>query len=314
MKSYRFSIIDNYRTLSDEEIFKILEKQEKLERVYHYTSLETFCKLLEGVKNHCLIFHAGSIYTMNDRKEMLLGYEYIKKYLPEVEKKLNVSKDDLLLNMYSDKTKNKNVCDSFGEWMINDDTTNFVISFSAQSDILPMWAMYGDKGAGVCLEFSPYSIKQYYKLLSKPTTVSIEKCRYKEDDIKPFVTNYLEIIYKQFLNTVDKEERKKPLEKAKYLAAMCGLAGTCIKHEGFAYEQEIRMIIFENKKDWKFNPTSDHGLSAYVEAPIPISAITNIIIGPAVDMEKIKDGLKMLLRKWDIKIEPKQSTIPFRLL
>ena len=243
---------------------------------------------------------------------MILGYESIKKYLPEVEKELQVSYDDSMLNSCLDIIQNNEICDKFGEWMINDDITSFVVSFSAQSDILPMWSLYGDKGAGVCLEFAPYKIKEYYKQLPNHTFASIERCRYNEEEIKLYLKESVKIVCRLFLENVDQDKRKEPLEKAKYLAVMCNLFGACIKHKSFAYEQEIRMILLRHKDEWLFKPTVDNHLSAYVEAPIPISALTNIIIGPAADMDKVRNGLKLLLRTKGINIEPNQSTIPFR--
>lgn len=268
-------MLRDFHVPSDEELLEIIKNQEKLERVCHYTSMDTFIRIIEGTKDDCSIFHAGSIYTMNDRKEMILGYEFIKKYLPDVEKELKVSNEDRLLNMYPDETRNKEIYDYFGDTMINDDITSFVVSFSGQSDILPMWSLYGDIGAGICLEFAPYRIKEYYKQLPNHTFVSIERCRYNEEEIKLYLMNSLKIVYRLFLENVDKDKRKQPLEKAKYLATMCNLLGTCIKHEGFAYEQEIRMIFYKDKENWLFKPTIDYHLSAYVEVPIPISALTN---------------------------------------
>ena len=305
-------MLRDFHVPSDEELHEIIKNQEKLERICHYTSLDTFIRIIEGVKDDCFVFHAGSIYTMNDRQEMLLGYESIKKYLPEVEKELQVSYDDSMLNFCLDKTQNNEICDKFGEWMTNDDTTSFVVSFSGQSDFLPMWSLYGDIGAGVCLEFAPYRIKEYYKQRPNHTFVSIERCRYNEEEIKLYLKESVKIIYRMFLENVDKDKRKEPLEKAKYLAVMCNLLGTCIKNEGFAYEQEVRMILYRHKDDWRFKPTVDNFLSAYIEAPIPISALTNIIIGPAADMDRVRNGLKLLLRTKGINIEPNQSTIPFR--
>ena len=143
---------------SEEEIMERIKEEEKRERMYHYTSLDTFYKIIEGVKDDYFTFHAGSIYTMNDTQEMLLGYNSIMKYLPTIEDNLKVPEEEKITTILKDKTKNKLIMEKFGEWLINDDITNFVVSFSAKPDILPLWALYGGIGTGVCLEFSPYQV------------------------------------------------------------------------------------------------------------------------------------------------------------
>lgn len=61
---------------SEDLIDRVVENQERSKRIYHYTSLETLYKLVDGVKDNHFTFYAGSIYTMNDSQEMNLGYEY----------------------------------------------------------------------------------------------------------------------------------------------------------------------------------------------------------------------------------------------
>lgn len=298
---------------SDEWINQINDEWDKKERVYHYTSLETFYKIIEGVQDDFFTFHAGSVYTMNDSEEMKRGYDYIKTYLPLIEKELNVPLEYRILNMSKNIKENRNINKLFGEWMINDDTTNFVVSFSKDPDILPMWAMYGNNGTGVCLEFSPYIVKNYYKHKLNDTTFQIDNCVYNEDDIKEFLINNLRIVYKLFLNTANDEKKRDPFEKAKYLSIMCGIIGAFVKHPGFEYEKEKRLNVFRHIQYWNFRETRFHHQYAYVEVPIPIDSLTNVIIGPAADIDYVKNALILKLRTIGKKIEPIQSNIPFRL-
>ncbi len=294
-------------------IKEILERNDKMERMYHYTSMDTFYKLIEGIKDDSFTFHAGSVYTMNDSQEMVLGYNNIKKYLPVIEDRLKVPNEERLLNLTSDKDINREIGDKFGEWMINDNATNFVISFSATPDILPMWVLYGGNCTGVCMEFSPYVIKQYYKQNLNNNHLEIEKCVYKEMEIEEFLLKDLEVIYKMFLNPNDKSKRNDPNIKAQYLATMCGVTGAFVKHIGFEYEKEIRMNIFRNKKDWKFAETRHHHHTVYVETPIPTKALTGIIVGPAVNIKDVKNSMILALRSKSIIIEPIHSDIPYRI-
>lgn len=304
---------DNNEFNLDKWAYEMVDLQEKKERVYHYTSLETLYTIISGVKDDFFTFHAGSVYTMNDSEEMKRGYDYIKKYLPLIEEELKVPKEHRLLNLTNNKDVNKNIKKNFGEWIINDDNTNFVISFSSEPDILPMWALYGNNGEGVCLEFSPYVIKKFYEQRLKEKNIQINRCVYNEEEIKVYTIGDLSIIYKMFLEGVSDEKKTDPYEKVKYLAIMCGIIGAYVKHPGFEYEKEIRMNVFRNIKYWRFHETRYGHQSAYVEVPIPIASLTNIIVGPAANMEYVNNALKLRLRTIGVKIEPIQSKIPFRL-
>ena len=297
----------------DEWATNIVEMQEKKERMYHYTTMDTFFKIMENVKEDYFTFHAGSVYTMNDRQEMKRGYECIKKYLPIVEKKLNVKKKEKLFDMVQNQEQNKDIIDHFGEWLINDDVSNFVVSFSSTPDILPMWALYGDNGNGVCLEFSPYAIKNYYETKNTDKHLSIDKCVYTDEEIEDLLLFKLEIIYKLFLKTNSNEERYNPKTKARYLATMCGLAGAFVKHSGFRYEEEIRMNVFRSKEEWKFMDTRHHHHSVFVEVPIPINSLTKVIVGPAANIEDVKNSMVMIMRSKGIHLEPIHSEIPYRI-
>ena len=293
--------------------YEMVEIQEKKKRMYHYTSLDSFMKILSGIKGDAFTFRAGSVYTMNDSQEMILGYNYIKKYLPCIEEKLKVKQEEKLFNLFSDKKKNKDVKKKFGDWLINDDTTNFVVSFSSAPDILPMWSLYGGHGTGVCLEFSPYVIKEYYKNKDIDHRLPIEECAYREDDIEEMMMQGLTIVYKLFLEMNNEEQKSNPLTKAKYLATMCGLSGAYVKHPCFEYEKEVRMNVFRHIKDWNFDESRNGHRIVYVEVPIPIDALTNIIVGPAADMSKVRNAMIMSLRAKGIHIKPIQSTMPFRI-
>ena len=292
--------------------YEMVEKQEKGKRVYHYTSLDAFYNILADVEEDFFTFRAGSVYTMNDVQEMKLGYEYLKEYLPKVEKRLGIKQEDKLFNMFKDVKKNENISEKFGEWLINDDLTNFVVSFSSSPNILPMWTLYGGNGAGVCLEFSPYIIKEYYNKNGIDENLLIKECVYNRDDIEELMMSELHIVYKLFLDENSDEQRLNPLTKAKYLATMCGITGAYVKHPCFEYEQEVRMTVFRPINDWNYGESRNGNRIVYVNVPIPLKALNNIVIGPAADMDKVRKALVMSLRTKGIHIDPTQSTMPYR--
>lgn len=299
---------------SDQEIIENFKRiHESRKRMFHYTSIEAFYKIIEGIKDDAFTFRAGSIYTMNDSQEMVLGYKSIMKCLPIIEDRLKIERDERISVFTNSKSTNRVILEKFCEWLINDDITNFVVSFSAASDILPMWTHYGGMGTGVCLVFSPYIIEEYYKQEYKDIPLLIKHCVYNEDKIQEFLLEELKVEYKTFLNSYTKAEKIDPVTKMKCLASMCGITGAFVKHLAFEYEQEIRMNIFRHKEEWKCAETRNGHHSVYVEVAIPTNALTNIIVGPAANMDKEKNALTMALRTKGIKIEPVQSKIPYRL-
>lgn len=296
---------------SDREIEQIVKQNKKMERMYHYTSMDVFYKLVEGIQDDCFSFRAGSVYTMNDRQEMIIGYEKIKAYLPQVEERLQVTEEEKISKLLLDTQDNHEIADYFGEWMINDDTTNFAISFSASPDILPMWTLYGGTGTGVCLEFSPYIIEKYYEDKEEGKTMQIEHCVYKEADIESFLLEKLEVLYGLYLRS--NKDKKTSKVKARHLAVMCGVVGTFVKHPCYEYEQEIRLNTVRNKQSWNFIETRHHNQSVYVDFDIPTSALTGIIVGPATNYDKVKNSIVLMLSAKSLKIEPVHSHVPFRL-
>ena len=280
----------------------------KRKRIYHYTSMSTFFKILQDAKDDHFIFRAGSLYTMNDPQEMMLGYENIKNYLPKVEEKLKVKDDEKIFNITKDQQENRKIQNEFGDWLKNDDITNFIVSFSKAPDILPMWALYGERGCGVCMEFSPYTINMYYEDNNIDITKEIEECKYSQKEIEDFMLWRLETIYNKYLGE-EKEHRKKTITKASYLAMMCCIAGVFVKNPAFGYEQEVRMNVFRHKKDWKFDEKSH---KPYVEIPIPLHALTDVIVGPTADLDLI-NSMTLCLRTKGFSIDPRRSEIPFRI-
>lgn len=300
-------------TIQNEELINnIIDHQEKVKRIYHYTSMDVFFKMIDNIKKDFFTFRAGSVYTMNDSQEMILGYNSLIKSLPRIEEKLNVNECERILNLLQNSKNNEIIKKQFGVWQINDDITNFVVSFSTAKDILPMWYLYGGNGTGVCLEFSPYEIKKYYKKNHIDRDFAIEKCVYNNKEVEDFLDEYATILYKKFIKQYDPEERKRPMVKAKYLATMSGIICAYIKHKGFEYEKEVRMNVFRHKSDWKFGESRNGNRITYVEVPIPITALTNIFIGPVADMKMVRNSMILSMRSKGIQIYPIQSKIPFR--
>ena len=133
-----------------------------MERVYHYTTMNAFLKLLESIENsskkESFVFQASNIFFMNDPQELIYGQKVLTEVLEDIEIDKHVP-DDICLSTLFRKRKEK----SEEEWLPKlldgihkRNESPYVISFSRNDDSLPMWLNYGDGGKGVCLAFEEY--------------------------------------------------------------------------------------------------------------------------------------------------------------
>ena len=175
--------------------------------VYHYTSLDTFLKLLDGIKYGYFKFWASDIFTMNDPTEFYHGFEKLWKLFPEIEDNLykrirekpnlfqidTTSLDDQyrLSNIWQRKYNIKDVKEWLPEYvnmlhMIF--KTPFVVSFSCQKDFLPMWSTYADSGKGVALGIE---VQSYYVKKQLPNgKYLIDFSKYDPTDLHSLLVTY----------------------------------------------------------------------------------------------------------------------------
>ncbi len=107
---------------------------ERPEYLCHYTSVDVLCKLFSNIKNKMFIFHASSVFSMNDKAEYRIAIEKCRDGVEEIimEHELGIP---------------------------------FAISFTDSEDNIPMWYMYANNGKGVCLKFCFRKLKEYFDKL-----------------------------------------------------------------------------------------------------------------------------------------------------
>lgn len=83
------------------------------------------------------------------------------------------------------------------------------------------------------------------------------------------------------------------------------------KHVAYISEDEIRMIVPSNGE--VFHNKIGSFIKPYVKYQIPISAITDITIGPCIkNSDHIKSIVRMIEKKLGPKVDIKYSSIPYR--
>jgi len=280
----------------------------KKNTVYHYTSLETFTKIINDATNESLKFRASHIDFLNDFTEHTIALSLLKKKLIEYDNSIDkeVKKDF--------QTKLNDNSMSFFSYEEIDDLSPYIISFSERWDNLPMWITYGNKSKGIAIGFDK-------EKLSKIDEYKFEKCVYESLEYEQYLNENIKQIHScihinsYFISFSSGFDNKLLKQHYKFLPIL--------KNKSFNYENEYRLIIPSKvleKEELKFQ-TSDSLLKPYKEISIPFECLTEIVLGPLLDLEKLKPALFSLLKqknkiisldKEDGKIYLRKSEIPFR--
>lgn len=295
--------------------------------VYHYTSLATLKKLLDGIDKGNFVFHASSIRCMNDTSEFIYGFKELRRLLPNIEEDLGV-KEELRISSIIQKEE-KNILQSWNEQftdiLMEGNLTPFIISLSANGDNIPMWAMYGDNGKGVSLGFD--LAKVYIKQESNDGIPYLDFTKFRLEDphafkIRQNLSNthiaykYSQMIYKGYLDNARMLPSDYSLIKLQMnaLYQMSMITSALLKHPAFRFENEWRVLGYARcLKDVLYKTNSKGELISYIEQRIPIPYLRKIIIGPCYDGLGQKENIANMLKAYDIpNIKIVSSKVPFR--
>lgn len=304
------------------------------EYVYHYTSADAFVGMFskEDVNkvDKELIFWASSVYYMNDTSEMTVLYDELIKIMPKIEKALNLT-DNLLSEVQSTFVLNNGVTvgDIIKELFYKCIFRNvYVISFSDQRDTLPMWSMYGKNGNGLCLVFDIDKLNSCLDINHKMKKVfySLE-----DDEVWNNLKEKYKWYYEKDYNVVDKW-------KDFISSVLLDLSGK-VKDTNYDYEQEYRIIDhvvdMNDLNKWSVNLNTNEAIPSerpayiseadvrvrnglmipYIKFRFPLECLSKVIVGPSINQELQKEGLRILLKETHLKEDDIiLSDIPYREL
>lgn len=263
--------------------------------VYHYTSLETLFAILEEYRHNKeageLYLKASCIYNVNDLREMDLGFNVIKKHLPDFER--NASINLHLSDVYNTKSDEKKCIEKWNtkpkDGMICQGMVPYVLSFSCTEDFLPMWSMYGNDKKGVCLKFNTLELAD-----SVGDSGQYDFVSYDEEDSYIFNEHFLEL-YKYTAEHIATEELTIE-EKIDELSLLCECVSPFIKSKDWAYEKEFRIIYRhkygkdlneDNYKELLFLHKKEQ-IKPYLFLLIKACSLDSIIIGPLSNFKSIE--------------------------
>ncbi len=296
-----------------------IEKLAETPFVYHYTKMETLFAILEGYRQNkekgFLPFRANCIYNMNDPREMTIGFDAVKKFLPEYEKiaKYNMDLSEVYLDADKENQCRKECIEKPIDGTIEKGMVPYTMSFSTKEDFLPMWKMYGDDFKGVCLKFDLLELTKYLYDDCQFGFVSYDG----EVDV-----SYLKEIFSSIYDWEAKHRESMDInEKIEELSLLCVCISPFVKSSDWAYEQEFRIEISrfynleidrESLRKHQFNGLIRKRVEPYVYYPICPNALQEIIIGPHADFNTyeyiIRKELKECLLN-DVKIIPSSIEI-----
>lgn len=311
--------------------------------IYHYTSTDAFEKMLRGMKrenSRVLTFWASNIHYMNDPNEMSFLYDELKEVLPELENQLGIKEIPFSMFFSLGMNQQNISIDLFKD--IKDNVFNkifksaFAISFTKQEDYLPMWALYGNNGSGLCLEFDYEALKTHFSESdSLSFATRFEELHYfiKEESIWIKIAAF----YKLYHDRLSlKDNNNDPLRQCRdFIARVLLEMAPILKHQSYSYEKEVRLLyhvilpgdadeivskadVLPMDKEYPKveNPkvrVRNGMFIPYKEICIPIDCITKIIVGPTLYPQLQSEALRVLLKEVGIeKIPVSISNVPFR--
>ena len=192
---------------------------EDVKEFVKYTTLETFVKILQYGT-----IRMNSVVAMNDTSETNILQDVIRNFKEPIE-----SEADTYL----------------------ESNTRFITSFSALEDSLPMWAQYGDKGAGVCLVFERSPLCKENDLLHityiSKNDETVEKMKKLQTELKDRRINFYFALLDRYRNF--------------------------IKYDVYKSEDEYRYLVVQDRgEEWTIN-TEYNLVAPYIDKHLPIGTV-----------------------------------------
>ena len=291
---------------------------EDQQQLFHYTTLDVFQCLIDGFDGENLTFWASSIFSLNDSQEFLHGYEVIQKQIEAYEVRKHLTQE-LCLGPIMDHHRNEIL-----DRLFDNEQMPYIVSFSHESDSLPLWNMYGANGHGINLGFWYYKldisedVRQGFVVPNVDAVFCLcDKLPAKDVLYEglPIPQDAFEKIYRKSIegtsNLTGNDLRN---EQIKAIATLLFCFAPMIKHKSFSFEKESRYIAYpKDLSQVKFRTNARGNVVPYIKVKVPIKNLRSITIGPCSNYQAVKPVVKAELCKYNItNIQIKLSEVPYR--
>ena len=273
--------------------------QQPINEIAHYTSIVALNSIINGISiletsEAYLTLRATYALETDDPDELKEGFEFLIEMLSYIEEG---SIDKCRLTTYMDDVKASDRFNHFSEeeikrWLFGGKRTPFIISFSRYINKLSMWQTpYAKNGEGVCLvfNFSTMVNKTEFININNPFPITYGK-RLGYLNYKNLFYDLIRWEYHVFVKKVKCLSNKDDIisQKLQSLEEMCAFISSYFKRENWSFQQEVRIMcttIVDNPSCVK----SDEKGRRFVEVPVPISCLKQVILGPKVKDDYVNE-------------------------
>ena len=268
------------------------EKLSKTKYLYHYTSFETLFAILDNFRrNGTLIMRASNVYNVNDPSEMEKGYDVLKKHIRHYEDEKDIPESLRLSEVFDNEQYEKACKEDYlngkDKDLISIGIIPYIMCFTMRRDFLPMWSLYGAKGKGVCIKMDASDLMKQPNVIKGFITYSD---RYTEGGFWQSLS-YMYNMYKR-----DFSRKVVTIgEKTRELATICIAVAPFVKHKDYQYEKEFRIVSYTPPIDNDVIILPLRKIKPYIEIPLSIESIKEIIIGPDANYEVMRYVLGNML-------------------
>ena len=290
---------------SAQELFESMEDKNELG---HYTSIDVLVNIAQAFdkckEGNDIILWATDAFWTNDTKETHYGYDFVMDTFSKLEEALIVPiEDKYRITKYPEDMKKSEkfkgyTIDQVKYWLMHDEATPYVISFTSAIDKTSMWkTSYGRVGKGVCLvfDFQDLSPIQNGMYIYGPIKV-IYNNKIGHAKEQTLFMEHIVCIYNDFCNKVASLTNLDDIieKKIQAIEEVGSLISSFIKNEEWCDEKEYRITAIRH--NW---PTSEECIickkengTPYVEIKLPLSCLKKIIVGPCVDLDEFDRIMK----------------------
>jgi hypothetical protein len=249
------------------------------EVLYHYTSLESACRILESTK-----IRASRIYFLNDASEVEYGADIVSECIDAC-----VGIPEFLRKLFRRGPRGKESVFIRGTrtWPTH------VFCLSEKSDSLSQWRAYGKSGGGVAIGFRK---DRLHKISSDSQPNHFFRIIYEKEDQVAAMHELLAIV-------ADIGERISPDTPGQDdfwadVSVALALFNFRFKNPAFQEEEEWRLFLQDKTPRVEFRLASDGKiLVPYIEAEFSHDAVCKIVQGPLARPELGESSLKEFLRE-----------------
>ncbi|MCA5005796.1 DUF2971 domain-containing protein [Sphingobacterium bovistauri] len=258
------------------------------ENLYHYTTIQGFQGIIESSE-----IWMSNLFYLNDKSEYKLGVELLKKHL-------NIYK-----NGFSVLKATKYFVEALESAIqyIESNESIFILSLTANSNLLSQWRGYTNNGIGINIGFK----KDFFK----KNQFNIYKCIYDVDAQDKMISHLVTESIFMFVGVchtqgIFENQDKFELKEFDKAVTIVGnifmdraiLACSLIKNSHFVEEDEWRVVYSNKELDINFLNRSLY-LKPYVKFPIENigSIISEINIGPNPEQILCEISIKAFLKK-----------------